>query len=96
MPWLWGFVIVTACLYISGVSGSAIAERTVPSGPVDCAVNACLESEEAYSAYLEPTEPDLPWSQIHSVRFENGELVVRLNDSEGSQLWAALDGRVAD
>jgi hypothetical protein len=95
-PWLWALVLVTACLYISGVSASGIAERAAPSGYADCAAAACLESEEAYAAYLEPTEPELPWSEIRSVRFENGEVVVRLNDAADSPLWAALDSRRVD
>jgi hypothetical protein len=89
-------VLVVACLYISGVSANGVAERAAMGGYADCAATACLESEEAYAAYLEPTEPELPWSQIRSVRFEDGEVVVRLNDGAESQLWAALDGQRGD
>lgn len=91
MPWLWTLVLATAGLYISGVSGSAIAERVAGDGYANCAATSCLESEQAYAAYLEPTEPELPWSEVRSVRFENGEVVVRLNEDAESNLLAALE-----
>jgi len=81
---------------MTATSASVVAERAAPNAPAGCLAVNCLESEEAYAAYLEPTEPKLQWNQIRSIRFENGQVAVRLNGGTGSQLWASLDHRVSD
>ena len=96
IPWLWPLVLVAACLYISGVSAEAIVEWTPQSSAAACLVERCLDSEEAYAAYLEPSEPVLPWEQIRSVRFQDGEVVVELVNPGSEPMWASLDPRRID
>jgi hypothetical protein len=92
----WALMFIGAGVCIAGASASVVAKRVAPNAPAGCLAVKCLESEDAYAAYLEPTEPSLQWSRVRSVRFENGQVVLQLHDVTAAQLWAALDRRLGN
>jgi hypothetical protein len=92
VSWLVAPLVVLVCLGAAGVavSGGLADLARGASGFAECAADGCLDSETAYVAHLEASEPALPWERVRTVGFEDGEVVFELADKPGLPLMAAL------
>ena len=73
-------LLAFVCLGIVGFAANGVADLPLDRSNA-CLSEGCLESEAAYVAHLESSEPELPWDRVRSVGFEDGQVVVQLSDS---------------